>query len=102
MKTITKILDAEVVANVERISYELEARKNIITEMLAMNMDISTDAFARYQAELVRYKVMFEEAKREIEKQYVADIPGRQSWTLDYDTRTLTVNADDPEGEARG
>lgn len=102
MKTITKILDAEVVANVERISYELEARKNIITEMLAMNMDISTDAFARYQAELVRYKVMFEEAKREIEKQYVADVPGGVKWSLDYATRVLTITVDDAAGAGRG
>lgn len=102
MKTITKTLDAEVVANVERISYELEARKTVIAEMLSMNMDISTDAFAKYQAELVRYKAMFEEAKRAIEQQYVSDVPGKQKWALDYSSCVLTITVDDTEGVACG
>lgn len=102
MKTITKTLDAEVVANVERYSYELEARKTVIAEMLSMNMDTSTDAFAKYQAELVRYKAMFEEAKKEIEKQYVADVPGSVKWSLDYTTRELTITVDEAAGAARG
>ena len=102
MKTITKTLDAEIVANVERYAYELEARKTVITEMLAMNMDISTDAFAKYQAELVRYKAMFEEAKKEIEKQYVADVPGSVKWELDYASCELTITVDDTDGVSRG
>lgn len=101
MKTITKTLDAEVVANIERYSYELEARKGVIADMLAMNMDTDTDAFSKYQSELVRYKIMFEEAKKEIEKQYVADIPGHVKWTLDYSSRELTISVNDTEGAAR-
>lgn len=102
MKIITKTLNAETVANVERISYELEARKAVITEMLALNMDITTDAFAKYQAELVRYKAMFEEAKREIAQQYVDDVPGAQRWELDYKSCVLTITVDDTAGVARG
>lgn len=102
MKTITKTLDAEIVANVERYAYELEARKTVITEMLAMNMDISTDAFAKYQAELVRYKAMFEEAKKEIEKQHVADVPGSVKWELDYSSCELTITVDDTAGVSCG
>lgn len=95
MKTIVKKLSPEVVADIERISYELEARKTIITEMISMDMDITTDAFAKYQGELVAYKVMFEEAKKEIERQYVADIPGSQKWQLDYSTCELTITVDE-------
>ena len=102
MKIITKILDEAVVANVERISYELEARKTVIAEMLAMNMDTSTDAFAKYQAELVRYKAMFEEAKSAIEQQYVSDVPGAQKWALDYGTRTLTITVTNTAGVTCG
>lgn len=102
MKTVTKTLDAETVANLERISYELEARKTVIAEMIALNMDITTEAFAKYQAELVRYKAMFETAKLEIERQYVDDVPGKQRWTLDYASRLLTITVNDTDGTACG
>lgn len=98
MKTIVKTLDAEVVASVERISFELEARRSIIMEMLAQNMDTSTEAFNKYQAETVRYTAMFEEAKREIAKQYVDVVQGSQKWTLDYASCTLTITVDDSAG----
>lgn len=89
---IVKTLDAEVVAKVESLAYEFEARKSVVTEMLAQDMDTSTDAFARYQAELVKYKAAFEAAKKEIEDQFVADVKGWTNWNLDYASRTLTIS----------
>lgn len=96
---ITKVLDENCVANIERYAYEVEARKSVITEMLAQNMDVTTDAFSKYQSELVRYKSMFEAAKKEIEAQYVVPVAGWKSWTLDYASRTLTIVV---AGEDRG
>lgn len=92
---ITKIVDEEKVANVERYAYEFEARKSVVSEMLAQNMDTSTTSFAEYQKELVKYKVLFENAKKEVENEYVVDVDGWRNWNLDYKTRTLTITVGD-------
>lgn len=94
MKTIEKVLDAAAVTALERISYEMEARKSVVAEMLAQNMDTGTEAFARYQKELVSYTVQYETAKREIQKQYVDPVPGAVRWSLDYETAVLSITVD--------
>ena len=81
---ITKILDEEVVTNIERYAYEFEARKNVIAEMLSQDMDTSTTAFENYQHELVKYKILFENIKKEIEENFVKDVEGWVNWNLDY------------------
>lgn len=88
---ITKVLDEETVTNVERYSYEFEARKNVITEMLSQDMDTSTMAFENYQHELIKYKVLFENAKKEIEENFVKDVEGWVNWSLDYNSHILTI-----------
>ena len=94
MKEIKKVLGEEVVTTIEKYSYEFEARKSVITEMISQDMDINTPAFEKYQKELVKYKVLYETAKKEIENTYVADIEGWTNWTLDYGTRVLTIKID--------
>ena len=84
-------IDPQVVANLESLSYEAEARKSVITEMLAQNMDTSTDAFNKYQGEMTRFKAQFEQAKHLFQKQYVDSILGAVNWTLDYASCELSV-----------
>lgn len=91
MKTITITPDSEACAMLERLSYEIEARKSVIAEMLAQNMDIGTEAFVKYQSELVKLKAQFETAKKEFQAAYVDTIPGAQRWNLEYASCTLTV-----------
>jgi len=92
---ITKVLDEEIVANVERYAYEYEARKSVISEMLSQDMDTSTKAFNDYQKELVKYKALFEAEKKEIENNFVAEVENWRNWNLDYKTRTLTITVGD-------
>jgi len=91
MKTVTITVDTEACALLERLSYEIEARKTVISEMLAQNMDIETEAFRKYQGDLVKYKTQFETAKKEFQAAYVDTIPGAQRWNLEYANCTLTV-----------
>lgn len=91
MKEIKKVLEEEVVTTVEKYAYEFEARKNVITEMLSLDMDITTPAFEAYQKELVKYKVLYENAKKGVEDNYVKDVEGWTTWNLDYGTRVLTI-----------
>ena len=53
----------------------------------------STDSFKKYQKEMAEFSMMFNEAKREIEKTYVLPIIGdkKVTWTLEYDTCELTI-----------
>lgn len=88
---ITKVLDENDVIEVERYGYEYEARKSVIAEMLAQDMDISTTAFNNYQKELVKYKALFENEKKEIENKYVKDVPNWTNWNLDYKSRVLSI-----------
>lgn len=94
MKIIEKTLDQAVVTAIERVGYELEARKSVVAEMLAQNMDTSTEAFARYQKELVSFTVQYETAKKALQKEYVDPIPGAVRWSLDYETCVLSITVD--------
>lgn len=89
MKTYT--VDQDSVSALESRAYELEARKDIVKEMLESNMGTDTEAFAAYQKELVRYKAEFETAKAEFEKNVVKKLcPEAVSWELTYASCTLT------------
>lgn len=91
MTIIKKNLPEDVVNAIEAVSYELEARKDVIAAMLDRNADISTDAFNAYQKELVEFKVKFETLKKEIQKEFVDDVPSAVHWDLDYATRELSI-----------
>lgn len=91
MKEVTFEIPEEIVSKLEALSFEIEARKSVIAEMLAQNMDISTDAFAKYQKELVEFNVMFETLKGEVTEQYADKVEGGQRWTIDYKSRLMTV-----------
>lgn len=91
MNVVKKIIPEEVVRTIEALSFEYESRKDIIKEMLAMDMDTSTPAFIKYQREAVDFKAQFEAAKVELQKTYVDIVDGAQRWTLDYASNELSI-----------
>jgi len=95
MKIITITPDSEACTLLERLSYEIEARKTVIAEMLAQNMDTGTEAFTKYQGDLCRFKAQFDTAKKEFQSAYVDTIPGAQRWNLDYASGVLTVEVEE-------
>ena len=95
MKETNLTVDEAVSAKLEALSYEIQARRSVVSEMLAQNMDTDTKACERYQKELVEYPVAYETAKRELQKMYVDGIENAERWNLDFQTRTLTVTVSD-------
>lgn len=91
MKTVQVTLGEDVVNKIAALAYEVQARKSVVAEMLAQNMDTSTSAFLRYQKELGEYTAMYELAKNELQHNYVDTIDGAESWSLDFNSCVLTV-----------
>jgi hypothetical protein len=99
MEKITYTVAQDLVAPLEAAGYELEARKEIIKEMLALDMDTETEAFSRYQRELVEYKTKFELLKAEFETNVVKALwPNAVRWNLQYSSCELVVELDGTEG----
>lgn len=91
MKEIEVTIDQDIVNQLEALNYEVQARKSVVAEMLAQNMDIGTSSFEKYQRELVEFTVQYEAAKNELQKQYVDSIDGAERWNLDFNSGILTV-----------
>ena len=96
MKKNSQILkiDKSVVDYIERLDYEQGARKGLIAFMISSNMDISTEAFHKYQDELLEYQIKFDTAKHELEEKYILPIIGdnKVNWSLNYRNQELIID----------
>lgn len=83
------IVNKEIVEKIEVLQYEVESRKDIISQMLANGMNTSGDAFKRYHDEYQEYFIMFNKAKQEMLDIY--KVPKNTSWNLDFSSYELTT-----------
>ena len=89
---ITIEIPEEVVQKVQKADIEQAARKEIIAYILEKGLDISPERFDAYQADYDAKFFAFEQAKQEIEREFVrATVKNPKSWTLDYNTRILSI-----------
>ncbi len=87
-----KIENQKLIDYLEGLSYEVAARRDVITFMLANKMDIRSEQFQAYHKEYMEFFVQLESAKAQLEKDYVRpNIKGKAEWNLDYGTRLLTI-----------
>lgn len=86
-------IDTKIRDYIEGLDYELASRKELVAYMLENNMNVNTDSFKKYSAEMAEYSAKFKLAKKELEKQYVLPIIGdkKVSWKLDYASCELTI-----------
>lgn len=93
---ICKMVDPELSDLIESYDYEYSSRKDIIAYMIGNNMDTATDAFNKYQKEMIEYSVKFNEAKSRLEDEYIyKDLECNLkplNWILDYRTKTLNID----------
>lgn len=82
------IIDEQICTEIERLHYEVNSRKDIITSFLQMENVSATDLFKRYQEEYNETYTAYNKAKQEMVKQY--EVPSDSSWNLDFATRELT------------
>ena len=78
---------------VQKYDTERSARRDIIMRILEKDIDVPQERFDRYQKEFDEKYFAFEQAKRQIEKDYVIPATnGRKcTWTLNYQDSTITI-----------
>lgn len=85
------IEDRVFIEDLERLQYEVQARKNIIGYIFESN--IKSEAFDQYHAEYLEFFKQYEKKKLDIEKLYVKPIcPIAKSWNLDFVSGELTID----------
>lgn len=87
-----EIDNQELINYMESLSYDVAARRDVITFMLANGMDTNSEQFRDYHKEYMESFAKLETAKAQIEKDYVLpNSKGRVTWSLDYGTAILTI-----------
>lgn len=85
----------EVVNEIQRYDVEMCSRRDLISFMISKDMDISTEKFKQYQNEYSKAYFAFEQAKHNIEFNYVNSNmqynEKKISWKLDYNTCELKI-----------
>lgn len=105
MKSFTFTIPTEVSNQVERSSYEAETSARNVAFAIARSQTDSTYsvAFARYWERLVKFSKEYALNKDMISEEYVKpqlierNIKAAVNWTLDYETRIITVSYDDTD-----
>jgi len=90
---IKKITTAER-DKLQALNVELDARKAIISEFLKSGVNVTTPAFKAYEEAYFKVFMEFEQAKREVEKNYVLgeltdDVTA--NWEVNYDKCEITI-----------
>lgn len=76
---------------VQRANIESTSLANLISFMIANNMDVSNERFQEYERKYQEAFETFEKAKSMIEKKYLKNLK-QTSWTLDYESCEITYN----------
>ena len=83
------IVDEALCLKIEGLQYEVESRKDIITQILTGGIHIQGDLFAAYQEEYKQFFIAYNKAKQELIDLYNIDT---KNWNLDFRSRELTIN----------
>lgn len=85
------IEDRNFINDLERLQFEVQARRNIIGYIL--NNDIKSETFNQYHAEYIDLFRQYEKKKLEVETLYVKPVlPTATKWELDFETGELTID----------
>ena len=86
------------VTYLQGLSIETDARRDLISFMIANNMDISTEQFQKYQKEYNEFYSEFALAKDQLEqlikKDYLEDDEELVFWNLDFNSSELELTVE--------
>lgn len=99
MKEFKIEVNNDITDYLERLSYEISSRSDIITMLLENHKNdndasvLESEAFKVYSKQLTSVRAEFELAKREFEDTCIPDVfkGHKYEWDLDYKTRMLTI-----------
>ena len=83
------IVEKELVEKIEALQYEVESRKDVISQILTNGFKVSGDTFNKYQEEYRNYFIQYNRAKQEMLDIY--KIAKGAAWSLSFATCELTV-----------
>lgn len=96
MKTITIEVPEDVKNTTQRADIECSARRDIITYILEKNIAVPAERMAAYQKDYDDKYFAFEQAKSNIENNYVRKaVSNPIHWSLDYHTNIVTITVED-------
>ena len=85
------IEDRVFIEDLERLQYEVQARKNIIGYMISSN--VCNDCFNQYHAEYLDLFKRYEQKKEEVDMLYVRPAKANaKSWSLDFKSGELKID----------
>ena len=91
MSTKLIIEDREFINELERLQYEVEAKKSIIAYALSIN--ISSERFTEYQNDYINTFKKYQEKKNEVEMRFVRTaVKNPNKWNLDFKTGEIVVD----------
>lgn len=92
MNIVTMPIDIEMSENLERLHYESESYKAIISYILSNDMDISNDTFKHYQEEFTEINKKYNQAKDDLTINYVKkDYPDAIVWNMDFVNHIVNI-----------
>lgn len=91
MENITIKIEEEVCSYLQRLEYEITARRSVISFMIHKEMDIKSETFEAYHKELIELLAEFELVKSEAIQKYIPKDGKFERWSLDYATNILTI-----------
>lgn len=96
MKTIIIEVPEDVKNTTQRADIECSARRDIITYILEKNIAVPAERMAAYQKDYDDKYFAFEQAKSNIENNYVRKaVSNPIHWSLDYHTNIVTITVED-------
>lgn len=95
IKTIT--IPEDICNQVKKANVEKDSRRDILTYIMQYNIHIPTEQFDRYQKEYDEKFLAFEEAKNNIEKEYVMPATNGRAlnWSLNYSNCVVSITLPD-------
>ena len=84
--TVVKMpIDENVSKNLERLHYEAESYKSIISYALAQQMDLNTDTFKSYQDKFTEINKEYQNAKNDLTINFVKNkYPEAINWNMNF------------------
>ncbi len=82
---------------IQKADIERSSRRDIITYILEKGINVPEERFAKYQSEYDEKFRNFEQAKNELEKEYVMPATNgtASNWSLDYSTCVVTITVNE-------
>ena len=86
------IIPQEEVNYLQKLNYEIEARKNLCQFLIRQN--IRNKSFDDYHNEYIELFAEYELAKLELENNYIKPVIGNQTcnWNLDFQTNEVNID----------